>query len=59
MQARELVTQYVALVEEKLSLAGSSLPESWLGFVAERWPFKQPEDKEHFLDGLRKAGVPG
>jgi len=57
-EARALVVTYIAIAEEKLSSAGAPLPQSWLDFVVERWPFKRPEDKEHFLDGLRKAGVP-
>jgi tetratricopeptide (TPR) repeat protein len=57
-EAQALVAKYIAIAEDKLSAAGAPLPQSWLGFVAERWPFKHPEDREHFLDGLRKAGVP-
>ena len=59
MQARELATRYVDIAKDKLNQVGTPLPESWLVFVAKRWPFSQPEDREHFLDGLRKAGVPG
>ena len=58
-QARELATRYVDIAKDKLNQVGTPLPESWLVFVAKRWPFSQPEDREHFLDGLRKAGVPG
>jgi hypothetical protein len=57
-KATDLAAKFLAIAEEKLSSAGAPLPSSWLGFVAERWPFKQIEDREHFLDGLRKAGVP-
>jgi hypothetical protein len=58
-QARELATRFVEMAKDKLNQVGTPLPQSWLVFVAERWPFKQPDDREHFLDGLRKAGVPG
>ena len=57
-KAQALVAKYIGIAEEKLSSAGAPLPQSWLDFVVERWPFKHPEDREHFLDGLRKAGVP-
>lgn len=57
-KAKGLAVKFIAIAEEKLSLANTSFPNSWLGFVDERWPFKQLEDREHFLDGLRKAGVP-
>jgi adenylate cyclase len=56
--ARDLSAKFVANTEEKLNSLGAPLPTSWLGFVAERWPFKLPEDMDHLLEGLRKAGVP-
>ena len=57
-KAREMAAKFVANETGKLNSSGATLPASWLGFVAERWPFKQPEDMNHFLDGLRKAGMP-
>jgi adenylate cyclase len=57
-KARELAVKFVANVEEKLSSLDAPLPTSWLGFVAERWPFRMQEDMDHLLEGLRKAGVP-
>ncbi len=57
-EARNLVTKFIAIAEESLGSLGAPLPQSWLGFVAERWPFKHSEDSEHFIEGLRKAGVP-
>lgn len=57
--ARDLAAKFVATAQDKLNALDAPLPESWLGFVAERWPFKLQEDMEHLLEGLRKAGVPG
>ncbi len=56
-EASELAAKFVAIVEQKLGAIGVALPQSWLGFVDERWPFKHSEDREHFLGGLRKAGL--
>jgi len=56
-EASELAAKFVAVVEQKLGAIGVALPQSWLGFVDERWPFKHSEDREHFLGGLRKAGL--
>jgi adenylate cyclase len=57
-KARDLSAKFVTNVEEKLNALDAPLPVSWLGFVAERWPFKLQEDMDHLLEGLRKAGVP-
>jgi tetratricopeptide (TPR) repeat protein len=56
--ASELATKYVEIAKAKLDSIGAPSPDSWLNFVSQRWPFKHEEDREHFLDGLRKAGVP-
>jgi len=56
-KAKGQAAKVVANVEEKLNLLGAPLPQNWLGFVDERWPFKHSEDREHFLGGLRKAGL--
>jgi hypothetical protein len=57
-EAREMAEKFIAIASDKLSQAGTAFPESWLDFVSERWPFKHSVDREHFLEGLRKAGVP-
>ena len=56
-KASELAARFVAFVESKLGALGVETPPSWLGFVGERWPFKHSRDSEHFLQGLRKAGI--
>jgi len=35
-----------------------SRPEDWQGYFSERWPFRKPEDTEHLLEALGKAGFP-
>lgn len=57
-KARILAAKFVSNAEKKLNSLDAPLPASWLGFVAERWPFKLREDMDHLLEGLRKAGVP-
>jgi tetratricopeptide (TPR) repeat protein len=56
--ASDLAAKFVANAQEKLNALDAPLPTSWLGFVAERWPFKLQEDMDHLLEGLRKSGVP-
>jgi tetratricopeptide (TPR) repeat protein len=51
--ASDLAAKFVANAQEKLNALDAPLPTSWLGFVAERWPFKL-----QLLEGLRKSGVP-
>ena len=57
-KARDMAAKFVANAEDKLNSIDAPLPTSWLGFVAERWPFKLQEDMDHLLEGLLKAGVP-
>ena len=57
-KARDLSARFVAEAKQKLESSGAPMPPSWIGFVAERWPFKQQRDMDHLLEGLRKAGVP-
>lgn len=48
----------IEVAKAKLVSIGMPLPNSWLNFVSQRMPFKHKRDEEHFLEGLRKAGVP-
>ena len=57
-KASELATKYLEIAKAKLDSVGTPLPDSWLNFVSQRWPFKHEKDREHFLEGLRIAGVP-
>ena len=54
---REIAAEFIAKLKAKLISTGEPVPNSWLNFIAKRWPFKKNEDREHFIDGLRKAGV--
>ena len=38
--------------------AGLKRPEDWQEFFSARWPFRSPEDLEHLLDALGRAGLP-
>ena len=58
-KAQVLASKYISDVEKKLVSVGTPVPRNWQDFVTMRWPFKRHEDREHFLDGLHKAGVPG
>ena len=39
-------------------ISALSRPEDWQGYFSERWPFRKPEDSEHLLEALGKAGFP-
>jgi len=56
--ASEIAAKNIDLAKAKLISTGTPLPESWLNFVSQRMPFKHKKDREHFLQGLRIAGVP-
>jgi len=45
--------------EAALNQAYQLVPEPNREFFMMGWPFKDPADLEHLLDGLRKAGLPG
>ena len=55
---QEIAKEFTDKLKAKLASTGESVPNSWLDFITKRWPFKEQEDREHFIDGLRKAGVP-
>ncbi len=39
-------------------ISSLSQPEDWKAFFSERWPFRKPEDLEHLLEALGRAGLP-
>jgi len=39
-------------------ISALSQPEDWQVYFSERWPFRKPEDLEHLIEGLGKAGFP-
>ncbi len=56
--ARDVAATFIGIAKAKLASVDAPIPQSWLDFIAQRCPFKQRQDMEHFMDGLRKAGVP-
>ena len=56
--AQDAVERFVAIAETNLRAAGSPIPGSWVDFMAQRFQAKQDKDREHFKEGLSKAGVP-
>jgi len=56
-QARSTAEEFVEIASAGMAACGASLPESWLDFLAQRTPYKRQEDLDHYLDGLREAGL--
>jgi adenylate cyclase len=56
-QARSTAEAFVEVASAGMADCGASLPESWLDFLAQRAPYKRQEDLDHYLDGLREAGL--
>lgn len=57
--AGKLGARLIDAMRSKLTSVCATMPKNWLDFIAQRYPFRERTDMEHFLDGLRKAGVPG
>ena len=55
--AQHAVKRFIAVAKTNLRAAGSPIPVSWVEFIAQRFQAKDAEDREHFQDGLRKAGA--
>jgi tetratricopeptide (TPR) repeat protein len=56
-QARSAAEEFVEVASAGMAACGAPLPQSWLDFLAQRNPYKHQEDLDHYLDGLRKAGL--
>ncbi len=56
-QARATAEEFVEVASAGMAECGASPPESWLDFLAQRAPYKRQEDLDHYLGGLRKAGL--
>ena len=56
--AHDAVKRFVAVAKTNLRAVGSPIPGSWIEFIAQRFQAEKAEEREHFQDGLRKAGVP-
>ena len=56
-EARVSASLFTSMAQNLISLSGGHLPESWIEFVTARYPFKYEKDAEHFISGLKKAGL--
>jgi TolB-like protein/Tfp pilus assembly protein PilF len=56
-QARLAAEEFVEVASAGMAASGAPLPESWLEFLTQRAPYKRREDMDHYLDGLREAGL--
>ncbi len=56
-KARSAAEEFVEFASAGMAACGAPLPESWLDFLAQRAPYKRQEDLDHYLGGLRKAGL--
>jgi adenylate cyclase len=56
-QARSTAEEFVEVASAGLAACGAPLPETWLDFLAQRAPYKRQEDLDHYLGGLREAGL--
>ncbi len=57
-QAKTEGAAYLRAALEEMKGNDVEPPASWIGFLAERCPFLNKDDMDHFVDGLRKAGLP-
>jgi adenylate cyclase len=56
-EARASASLFTSMAQELVKLSGTSLPQSWVEFIAARYPFKYQKDAKHFIFGLKKAGL--
>lgn len=57
-EARRAMADYLATASTDMATYPGTDSDRWRQYWAVTMPFKNPEDLEHFLDGLRKAGLP-
>jgi len=56
-EAHESAARFVYKAKALVNASGAAMPKSWVQFVTARYPFKRPEDAEHLITGLEKAGL--
>ncbi len=57
-QARAAAAEVLESAKTELAIPLGEDPERWRAYWARAFPFQNPDDLEHLLDGLRKAGLP-
>ncbi len=55
--AKAAAAEFVAVTTKAMARVGARPPASWMGFFTERHPYRHADDRNHLLDGLRKAGL--
>jgi adenylate cyclase len=55
-RAHSKLSEFITIATEKLNASSTPIPENWLRFIIDRWRLVHDDTREHFLDGLRKAG---
>ena len=56
-EAHEAASQFVEKARSLVSTFNAEIPQSWIGFIMARYPFRRPGDATHLVDGLKKAGL--
>jgi adenylate cyclase len=55
--ASHAISTFIESASENLLATGTPLPENWVDFISERWRFAHATDRDHFHNGLIKAGI--
>jgi TolB-like protein/class 3 adenylate cyclase len=58
-EARRWADKAVARLAARPGAAAAAAERGYVQLMLENNPFRRPEDREHFAEGMRKAGVPG
>jgi adenylate cyclase len=57
-EAQRAMADFLANASTGMAAYPGTDSERWRRYWAVTMPFKNPQDLEHFLDGLHKAGLP-
>ncbi len=58
-QARAAAAEVLESAKTELAIQLGEDAERWRSYWVKQFPFQNPDDFEHLLGGLRKAGLPG
>jgi Flp pilus assembly protein TadD len=56
-EARQALTEFLSMAQEEIAAFPGENPDLWRRYWARHFPFKNPKDLDHLLDGLRMAGL--